>query len=1695
MSTHDKSVIDRTGQFLEYLASVARELQTKPVRDFRSSTEYLTGEDIPEHTRIRLGPSASNPAWLRVPRLSEDEPPQLPDSLEGLVEPESLDNLAGLPELKQESHLASDEDRLMDLEEWTESQWLPWAMKTQPIRQTRDLYQRLLQLRLSLQRQQASHELVWGNAMIGLRKGGGVLAPLLVTPMQIHLDDDTGELIVTPESETLVELDALEGLGLDFLPDLTTWQTQVAQGFAPDPWHPETFSEFLQKLTHPMGVDAQFRATVSLPDATSAPTITEAWALIARPRPKRHERFYNDLAQVLREEQFLPMSLAAVVAEENELRTVDRWETPGDRKSWDAVAERILMPLPANDDQERIVLQLARERGVTVQGPPGTGKSHTIVNLVSHLIAHGKRVLVTAQNEQALEVLRQKFPRDLRDLTISVLGSTPDAMDELRASLQAVLAIASETDVQFETAALNDLGQRLDEARKRERLLQRQLVEALSHEEAEFDFGHGPKSAPDVAKWLASNSTDLGKITDEIDPGLRCPLSTADFVDFVRLCEQLAPEDIAACQRVRPRLGELPTVESLETQSRRIVDLRDQLADLEDAQLNVDAARKYSLQELQALADRVEQASRQLVSIRSDWCDRLARSMLDEVNTPGYWTQVIRQARDEVDSIQGIRREQVGHQITLPEGDPRELEDRLAELAIRFEQGKGVPRFAKSSLRQFLNGCEVDGYTPRTTEDVELLKKSLAMRQHVRRLHQLLAEASADLGFPLPEQDQHFLKVSKEIVTLMAQVQEWTATDRPALQDSLSPLFTRDQDVDSVENLQRLAYMLRQAAAHQELAQLEESLQETRSKIEKSSNINKASPIWRQLLSSLSSWNWSDWRTATDEIQRLEVLDEQVARFTTLEMKLASAAPVWTEQITSSGGDFSVIGEPEHLDQMWAWARTKSWIAGLHSGATVATLVESAETLQTEISRLVLDIARRSASVGVTTNLDGSKQKALVAWQQAIQKRGKGKGKHAAHWEQVARQELPKAMGAIPAWIMPIHRIIENFQPGISDLFDVVIVDESSQCDLLSSGVLALATKCVVVGDDKQVSPMTVGVDPSRIRSLQDIYLGGVHSRELLTADQSLYELAALVFPSVILLKEHFRCVPEIINFSNRYYDNRILPLREPPDYDLGTPTRAVFVEDAVREGAGNNVINRPEAARMVETIRQCHMDPQYEGLTFGVVSLQGQQQSRLIEQMLIDELGFEAFEDRALRAGTPQDFQGDERNVVFISVVADDARYSAVKTADKQRTNVAASRAQDQLWVFYSVDPSTLHPDDQRRALIEYVANGGRSYRPNPNDLAQCDSDFERDVLHDIHAKGYDVIPQYPVGKFRIDLVVQHQGGRLAVECDGDRFHGAEQYENDIRRQRVLERMGWKFWRIRASEYYLNPTSAMASLWELLGRRERTHVSIRRPENQVAGQEHSSSESGGMAAAAERPPQDAEDANFEMSYDDQSPNIVPIEEEEQDTLLDGVSEADTFIFAPTTEPDYDFGDGSRGLWILIDEEESVAGTPMIARDETGAREVEGIRTPCRFVFDDVAVNFSVISWSTGSGEVVCDDLVNAGRNLMRLLHGGRLGIYATESGARYAEVRIMRPGSNGLPTAQIPHAGELREVLGWSLNQLLEIDMGVERIGTRADVIEDKGPRRNTKIALWRDHSVDIPAMIYLTTRIIPLMALDGDY
>ncbi|MGI9861921.1 DUF559 domain-containing protein [Moorella naiadis] len=102
------------------------------------------------------------------------------------------------------------------------------------------------------------------------------------------------------------------------------------------------------------------------------------------------------------------------------------------------------------------------------------------------------------------------------------------------------------------------------------------------------------------------------------------------------------------------------------------------------------------------------------------------------------------------------------------------------------------------------------------------------------------------------------------------------------------------------------------------------------------------------------------------------------------------------------------------------------------------------------------------------------------------------------------------------------------------------------------------------------------------------------------------------------------------------------------------------------------------------------------------------------------------------------------------------------------------------------------------------------RDLVPSNNASGKVQSEFEREVMRRLVNCGYRVQAQWPVGYYRIDLVVKGKGRRLAIECDGDRYHPLEKLEEDMARQAILERLGWRFVRIRGSHFFRDPDGAM---------------------------------------------------------------------------------------------------------------------------------------------------------------------------------------------------------------------------------------------------------------------------------------------
>jgi hypothetical protein len=227
------------------------------------------------------------------------------------------------------------------------------------------------------------------------------------------------------------------------------------------------------------------------------PRMHLAPALIVRRRTDRNlVRIFKEIAEQLSAGENVPPGIERLV----EIRD-DRVGERGVGREGDGASSDVgdlYLPLATNEKQRQIVQRLEDRQAVLVQGPPGTGKSHTIVNLVCHLLATGKRTLITSHTARALKVLREYMGRhasEVAPLCVSLLSDDSQAVHELQESVQGILNRLHNWDSGANRSLIRSLEKDLDETRREQAGAMSELRQIRSSETEHVNPGSEAISA------------------------------------------------------------------------------------------------------------------------------------------------------------------------------------------------------------------------------------------------------------------------------------------------------------------------------------------------------------------------------------------------------------------------------------------------------------------------------------------------------------------------------------------------------------------------------------------------------------------------------------------------------------------------------------------------------------------------------------------------------------------------------------------------------------------------------------------------------------------------------------------------------------------------------------------------------------------------------------------------------------------------------------------------------------------------------------------------------------------------------------------------------------------------------------------------------------------------------------------------
>lgn len=1394
--------------------------------------------------------SGSDDVWLRIPRLQEIAPPPLDDELRPWVtlskSPTSapvLKNAIPLYDGKKETgrlEIGSQPEIQAQFAWYLKTLWQPWSGVEVQRRKVIEQYRKLFALHqhMSSEGAETPLELAWGIGMACWKRkdfAAEVRYPLLTQVCDIHLNDKTFDLEVRPRDvDARLELDCYAALDIPGVRQAeASWRAMLASGAARvNPFDTASYEPVLKAAVSYLDSTGTFipaETSITVPAGKDTLTATGTWVLFGRKRST--DIFLEDIRR-LKESVAATSSLPSAL--EGLVQVGDSHVTTHPEVAYRGLAtlsaapgaKELYFPMPYNDEQVSVVQKLENNDGVVVQGPPGTGKTHTIGNVVCHFLARSQRVLVSAKGESALAVVQEKIPESIRPLCVSLLTDEKDGRRQFENAIQTIAAKVSSINPATSEKTIASLEASLDTLHASIARVDRTVEEHAQSHMRTYPFQGQELTAEALAKATLEQAQEHQWFDDEPQDD---SVATDEEVNLLRAARMAAREDLHYVGLTVPALSAFAAWEQLLALHRDLVQARG--IEQEVAQGGLLPLRDATPEtfekalSLQTFLEERAKVAQLLTPVPLAWTQSLGQYVREHLE--GTMVVSLQEQCTRLLELEQERLAMVPKAISVPEG--AEAEPGFEEGVRNATQGRrafpllGLPSKAKKLFQL----VKVADHEPADVEEWKDVERVLTWRRSVRRTlsqwKSLRDEVSCipELDAAAAHPTQALASIAKACLNVLALVRDFDAAMAERLEDVFGHapaqafldngdgiLFTVRASLRAHVTRGRLGYA--RAKVQDQLAVLVGTEGPVVGQLKEFLQLKLGDPVADETGLRLQ------WDQMQAELARLAHLAPHLKTIAHITESLKHAqAPLWAERLRT-------VPAKLHDDEMlplswraaWQWRRAVMLLDSIDSHHAIRALFEERKSLTLTLAKTYQDLIAEKTWLGVFYNSPPDVRQALQAYLTAIQAMGAGTGVRAQRYRRDARAAMARAYKAVPCWVLPQWRVSEAIPPEIG-LFDLVILDEASQSDIWAMPVLLRGKKHLVVGDHQQVSPSAIGFAEERVRELVERFLKDQPHGAQMTPEKSIYDLARVVYAgNSVMLREHFRCAPAIIEFSNRvFYEGNIRPLRVPKASERLDPA---LVDVRVLGGRRTGDVNRPEAEAIVQRVEALIADPAIAGRSIGVVTLLGTEQAAHIHQLIHARVSTMDIVSHRISVGPPPVFQGRERDIMLISMVLGPTDRAMANRVDLgQRVNVAMSRARDRMYLFRSVPDDTFAADTLSGRILAHFR---KPFHQNAQEVRsnrdKCESGFEREMFDELTQRGYRVIPQVPSGGFFIDFVVEGaEGRRLAIECDGDRFHGPSHWQDDTARQRVLERAGWTFWRCFASSFVRRRAEVMADL------------------------------------------------------------------------------------------------------------------------------------------------------------------------------------------------------------------------------------------------------------------------------------------
>lgn len=1049
----------------------------------------------------------------------------------------------------------------------------------------------------------------------------------------------------------------------------------------------------------------------------------------------------------------------------------------------------LFTPLPADSSQLVAVVASAQQRDFVLDGPPGTGKSQTIANMIAHNLALGRRILFVAEKRAALDVVQRRLAdKGLAPFCLELHSAKATKTAVLKQLDSAWTARDALTQEEWDREAA-DTRRARDALNGVLEILHRRDACGLTIHQA---IGRTVRDASETTPRFAfpgsarHTTEDLARFRDI---ARRMGIARKDVGDLPAEFEHLTcsdwsngwQEDILAAATELP--SALDAVEAA----------RDSFAIA--ARLPLPGEDRGQLGSLLSFADMC------LATHGQDLRFAFTPDMMDRVRAARDGAAIVRRYKDEEAALSAAYAPEAARRIDI-EG-------------MRTAWTVACGRFwflATLAKRKVANGLAQAGGAAGPVECEADLPRLAAMRGLLEQIDRLAPQAATIPGWAGLASDQNRIE---RAITLAERLRAAIAAEADGPETLVAlRAATATLVVDANEMLSSEGAV---AIATEKLRRALEALDAVTVRFDRlAGSKDRGFAEQRALAQALAAnarrlRDWTNWRRVRNEavdaclsplVHAIEhstiVPDGATDAFEAAYARWFAFTRIDQEPLLAhfmAGEQEDRISRFRELDERMGELSTRyirAKLCGFIPDKSEVGKKDGYGTLkyQLQLSRPSMPIRRLAAEMG-------------------------------------------DAFTRLAPCMLMSPLSIAQYLPTDQALFDLVIFDEASQITPWDAiGAMARGKQVIIAGDPRQMPPSN----------------NFERSAGATTADDDIDQDMPSILDECIAagvpqhsLDWHYRSRHEsLIAFSNtRYYNSKLVTF--PPPETRPSAVSWQKVPGVYTAGARTNPI---EAQAIVdETVRRLRdpgfVDERGQPLTLGIITMNAEQM-RLVEDLLdkaqrahpeiVPHFDQERQEPVCIR--NLETVQGDERDIILLGV-----NFGPTEPEGKtmsmsfgklnpaggwRRLNVAATRARREMKVYTSFEPGMIDltrtaSDGVRdlKAFIEFAERGPRALaEANKGSMGGVDSPFEEAVMMALRQRGWSIVPQVGVSKFRIDLGVVHPdrpGDYLVgVECDGAAYHSAATArDRDKVRASILEGLGWSLLRIWSTDWWVDKDRA----------------------------------------------------------------------------------------------------------------------------------------------------------------------------------------------------------------------------------------------------------------------------------------------